>query len=859
MLARLALRIAPAIAGAALLLFLAPAAPVSAAEVSLSPVRGGPGTEISVSGRGFAPAHLVSISAAGLNLNTTTTSNSSGNFEAVRLGIVPAMPRGNYKVTVTDGTRTISASFTLIPVITVSPDNGIVGDQVYLSGESFSRNARVYFYWDDATTPIATAQSNIMGGVSAVQVTIPSSQRGLHSIKASEAQGGTTEAVSFTLFSMLSVNPASAIPGDILSLNGTGFAAKHIIKVTIDGSSTSTIPPSIISNSRGEFVANLTVPYLSYGTHFIEAVDYLGFARVDLDIRPRINITPTSSIPGGNITVTGSGFAADQFITLMLDNSVLQDTTPPQIKTDTGGIFNAALSVPAMPAGQHALSARAGASVNASINLNIVPGISMNPTGGTVGSPVILAGAGFAPNSLISIYWDSNTKINNTASTDSSGSFSNLTISIPPGASGHHSLMLQDTNGNKTSQDLIITPGISMNGDSTKCADIITLQGSGFAAGKLVIVSLGSNETAPGMAEKILATPISDAVTGDFTVSFSVPVLPGGIYMLKAEDSEHNMAQSALTVKPGITVTPTSGGTGPGLNITGSGFTPGKSVTIKFNGVAASTNPELLTPDDRGMFTTALVLPPSPAGTYVITATDGTASAETIFAIVPQASINPVTSLSSPGYVDMDIVITGSGFTASMPVTLTLDGLPLDINAKSDAGGLFQISMGVPACSAGKHVIRVSDGNTTQELEFFMESQAPKPPVPVTPKNGSYTGQMVRFAWKKIKDASGTSYTLQISTRVDFSDVVIQKSGLADDHYDMPAEEKLKTEGLRSTYYWRVQATDGADNRGDWSPVQTFYIIGSFSANWMIYISMIALAVVFLAWLVWIIRKRGYS
>jgi hypothetical protein len=66
------------------------------------------------------------------------------------------------------------------------------------------------------------------------------------------------------------------------------------------------------------------------------------------------------------------------------------------------------------------------------VNAPLSPSITLNPVLGPGGTPVAVSGQGFAPNELVTVYWDS-LPMNQTL-TDASGSFSNVSISVPSGS-----------------------------------------------------------------------------------------------------------------------------------------------------------------------------------------------------------------------------------------------------------------------------------------------------------------------------------------------------------------------------------------------------------------------------------------
>jgi hypothetical protein len=52
----------------------------------------------------------------------------------------------------------------------------------------------------------------------------------------------------------------------------------------------------------------------------------------------------------------------------------------------------------------------------------------------------------------------------------------------------------------------------------------------------------------------------------------------------------------------------------------------------------------------------------------------------------------------------------------------------------------------------------------------------------------------------------------------------LEKEGLTGSEYTLTEEEELKPAGQDVSYYWRVQAVDGAFNESGWTAPSLFYI-----------------------------------
>jgi hypothetical protein len=114
------------------------------------------------------------------------------------------------------------------------------------------------------------------------------------------------------------------------------------------------------------------------------------------------------------------------------------------------------------------------------------------------------------------------------------------------------------------------------------------------------------------------------------------------------------------------------------------------------------------------------------------------------------------------------------------------------------------------------------------------------------------------FEWSEILDASGVRYNLQIAgsanaTSAGFADPIVSVTGIAGTNYTLNATEALGY----GTYYWVVQAVDGAENEGDWTTPRSFR--AGVMPLWAFIVAVVAVAAgigaaVYFFW----IRRRIY-
>ncbi|MFC1987615.1 hypothetical protein ACFLVH_03625 [Chloroflexota bacterium] len=328
---------------------------------------------------------------------------------------------------------------------------------------------------------------------------------------------------------------------------------------------------------------------------------------------------------------------------------------------------------------------------------------------------------------------------------------------------------------------------------------------------------------------------------GQFTGSIIIPESVAGDHVITVSDGPDNKYEAVFSVKPGITIVPTEAAVGDEVKVNGTGFDapyyPSDYITITLDGAEGLTKPDLIHTNSRGSFNSSFIVPANPSrsgGSIKVAAHDESFNAaETQLTVLPPPSVpagmslSPATSLTSPGHVGMQMTASGTGFTAQATVTVTYSNHETITvaTAKADADGNFSATFPVPSSLAGDHAITATDGtNDAAPIFFTMESQAPPVPVPLLSKVATNLETKASFTWEGVTDPSGVTYTFQVASDADFTNIVLGKDGLTRPEYIIIKETGLKPTGEDSPYYWRIKAVDGAFNESGWTPSGLLYI-----------------------------------
>ena len=318
---------------------------------------------------------------------------------------------------------------------------------------------------------------------------------------------------------------------------------------------------------------------------------------------------------------------------------------------------------------------------------------------------------------------------------------------------------------------------------------------------------------------------------GEFASTILIPESEVGDHTITVSDESGSEAEAVFTVECKITISPTSGPPDTLVTVSGTGFKASKYITITFAGSEVNTTPASIKTNSAGSFSGTFAVLSLIGNTYQVKASDDTNKYAVNFTISAGATLSPTT-----GDVGTTLTISGTGFIASGTVTIKYDDVEVK-TATADTNGAFAATFNAPASKSGEHTILVSDGTSTKQLTFTMESTAPPIPTPLLPKMGVKAKAEAYFDWEDVTDDSlPVTYTLQIASDKDFTTMVLEKKGLTKSEYTITTAEKLPSTSKEAPYYWRVKAVDGASNESGWTGAGSFYVGFSFAlTGWILY------------------------
>ncbi len=415
------------------------------------------------------------------------------------------------------------------------------------------------------------------------------------------------------------------------------------------------------------------------------------------------------------------GFEASETLDLRWYADTSTSTIIKSAVTSSVGSASIAFSVPEAVKGAHKVEA-VGASSEAasSAEFTVVPGLTLSPTMGRVGTTVTVTPRGYAAGEVVAIKWydtaTASTQVaTTTTSTLGSGSAS---FTIPEAAKGAHPVEGVGSGGSVASAPFTVGPSLAISPTTATVGSSVGVTLRGYAAGETIALRWYDTTT----ATSDITTVIADA-RGSASPTFAVPESVRGMHRFEAVGSTGGSLSAYLTVKPSISLDPTSGPVGASVDVVLKGFGAGEAITVKWYAAATTTiTVGSATASSLGSATTSFDAPESRGGTYKVEAAVGWITASTTFSITSVAA--PQTCELSPvsGPVGTMTKATCAGFVPGETVRIYWDSAGTIQRASFvvSGNGRGSASFRIPDATGGSHdVVALASPSGEQAIARF--------------------------------------------------------------------------------------------------------------------------------------------
>jgi hypothetical protein len=598
---------------------------------NLSPPTGPVGTVVAITGTNFGATQGTST----LTFNGKAATPTSWSATAVQAPVPTGATTGPVVLTVNGiASNGITFTVTASPIInSVAPPQGAVGTVVTITGSNFGSTQGSSTVKFNGTTATPTSWS-------ATSITVPVPSGATTGPLVVTVGGVASNGITFTVLptpTITSLSPTSGAVGTSITITGTNFGSSQGTgTVTFNG---------VGATPTSWATTKIVVPVPSGATTGPVTVTVNGVSSngITFTVLPTPTITtvsPGAAAVGQTVTITGTNFGSTKGSSTVTFNGTAGTPTT----------WSATQIVVPVPAGATSgnLVVTVGGIASNGVSFTVLPTpsiTSLSPTSGSVGTSVTINGSNFG-----STEGSSSVTFNGVVAVPTSWTAAQVVAPVPAGAStGPVVVTVSGVPSNGVTFTVLAPTITSLSPTTGGIAAAVTITGTNFGAVQgTSTVKFNSTAATPlsWSGTSIVAPVPSGATTGNVVVTV------GGV--------ASNGVSFTVTTAPGITkISPTSGGIGTVVTITGSGFasTQGSS-TVTFNGQTA-------TPQS---WNSAQIVAPVPTGGTngpVLVTVNGQASNSQQFSTgLNVASVDPMADPNQITYgqsVTYSATVSGSG------------------------------------------------------------------------------------------------------------------------------------------------------------------------------------------------------
>jgi len=311
--------------------------------IGLSPSTGIPGTEVRVTGGNFTPDEWIAIYyyLNGARIRVAEVQASGAGAISITFE-VPDSFRGSHTVRAEETTALYAqTSFSVWSGLTVSPEEGRVGDTVTVVGRGYGQSEtsiRLYIGGQRVLEDVAI-EADADGSWSEI-LEVPRSTGGIRTI---DTVPPANVPAAFTVIPGITADRSSGSPGDGVLMTGGGFTAnERNIGILFGGEARVT---GIRSDDKGHWEEAFQVPEMPAGQYAVTAEGdrtlKADVGTIDFQVKPGIALSLDEGHVGMNVTATGRGFAASEEVTVFYEDYLSVNTT-----TNENGSFEVTFAVP---------------------------------------------------------------------------------------------------------------------------------------------------------------------------------------------------------------------------------------------------------------------------------------------------------------------------------------------------------------------------------------------------------------------------------------------------------------------------------------------------------------------------------
>ena len=637
---------------------------------SFTPASGVVGATVTITGTNLLNETSVTFN----GIAATITTNIATSIKAT---VPVGATTGLLRVSTAAGAVPSATNFT-VPAPTVTsftPSSGAAGATVTITGTNFLGATGVTFNTTPATSFTVVSATSITATVPVGATT--------GTIKVTGPSGTGTRTASFMIIgapTITSFTPASGVVGATVTITGTSL--ESATAVTFNG-----IAATIVTNTATSISTKVPTGATTGPISVITAVGK-GTSATNFTVQaPTVtSFTPTTGAAGATVTITGTNFLGATGVTF--------NTTPATLFTVVSATSITATVPVGATTGTIKVTGPSGTGTSAaSFTVIGAPVItSFTPVSGLVGTAVTITGTSLGSATAVTFNGIPALIVSNTATS--------ISTKVPAGTTtGPISVTTALGTGTSSTSFTVPAPTITSFTPATGGVGTgVTITGTNFT-GATVVKFNGTS--APFVV--VSATSIATSVpVGATTGAISVTTYGGVV------TSATTFTVGATAAVPKVTsFTPTTGGVGATVTLTGTNFVG--TTAVKFNGSAVTaftviSNTSLVTAVPTGATT----------GTISMTTAGGIGTSTTSFTVGATPVAPTITSFTpATGKVGTDITVTGTNLGGVK--TATIGGVNAFFKVKSGTSVVITVPTGAVT---GSLVVTTDGGSATSATSY---------------------------------------------------------------------------------------------------------------------------------------------
>jgi hypothetical protein len=433
--------------------------------------------------------------------------------------------------------------------------SGPVGTKVLVKGSIGTAFGPFEVYWDGYTKKIAEGYAKVDKSY-AINITIPEDVAGVHYVIVKDTTEGSSSYAEFIITSKIVLKPDKALPGDLITVTGTGFTGEVAVKIYF-GTLTPVSPTESVTLSGSD-----VGPYSGTLTHkpvVIKSVTItvtIDDSNMEMTDNGAGGLTSTDTrFDSGTINYATGVFtfklktapgAAPTLAQAQYTYAQYEVTPAAGVKTSKLGSFTAVINIPAIQENNYgdydvtAVDAKGNSAIG---TITVDYYVLAEPESGPPGIKVDVSGR-IEPNKDVEVKFGKDVSFVTAfvTTSDANGYFSGeytLPLLLVPGLD-YKFVAYWDTKSRYVSFEVKSPPTITLEPESARAGENVTITGLCFCSEANVTIYFGATKVATATTDE----------EGAFGAEFTVPSVAAGTYKVKAVDEYGATAEAYFTVKP---------------------------------------------------------------------------------------------------------------------------------------------------------------------------------------------------------------------------------------------------------------------------------------------------------------------